>query len=106
MSPFAREDLHDGPLPVQSDPADPQPSGRGPAVQGLVRRGAAAPPPMPWGRGLLPRFAPPPRADGVGTDADFAELWSALSGQRAPQSLFAVHRLEECGDEAVRRLRA
>ncbi len=61
---------------------------------------------MPWGRGLLPRFAPPPRADGVGTDADFAELWSALSGQRAPQSLFAVHRLEECGDEAVRRLRA
>jgi hypothetical protein len=40
------------------------------------------------------------------SDAAFNELWSAISGERAPRSLFAVSRLAAGGDEAVKRLRS
>jgi hypothetical protein len=40
------------------------------------------------------------------TDADFAELWACVSGERAPRALFAADRLAAGGDDAVRRLRA
>jgi RNA polymerase sigma factor (sigma-70 family) len=39
------------------------------------------------------------------SDADFARLWSALGGERAPRSLFVVQRLAAGGDDTVRRLR-
>jgi RNA polymerase sigma factor (sigma-70 family) len=39
------------------------------------------------------------------SEAAFAALWSYLSGERAPRSLFAIDRLAAGGDEAVRRLR-
>jgi RNA polymerase sigma factor (sigma-70 family) len=39
------------------------------------------------------------------SDAAFAELWSYLSGERAPRSLFAIPRLAAGGEETVRRLR-
>lgn len=39
------------------------------------------------------------------SDAAFAELWSYLSGERAPRSLFAIHRLALGGDAVVDRLR-
>jgi hypothetical protein len=39
------------------------------------------------------------------SDATFAELWSYLSGERAPRSLFAINRLAGGGDATVRRLR-
>jgi hypothetical protein len=39
------------------------------------------------------------------SDAAFAVLWSYLSGERAPRSLFAIDRLAAGGDATVRRLR-
>jgi RNA polymerase sigma factor (sigma-70 family) len=39
------------------------------------------------------------------SDAEFVELGSYLSGERASRSLFAIQRLAAGGDEAVRRLR-
>jgi hypothetical protein len=38
------------------------------------------------------------------SNAAFAELWSYLSGERAPRSLFAIYRLAASGEETVRRL--
>jgi RNA polymerase sigma factor (sigma-70 family) len=46
-----------------------------------------------------------PRAGVSLSDAAFAELWSYLSGERAPRSLFAIDRLAAGGDATVRRLR-
>ncbi|HEV3447697.1 MAG TPA: LamG-like jellyroll fold domain-containing protein [Gemmataceae bacterium] len=74
--------------------------------------------PMLFGRALdegeikaILRAAQPDKVPGAGrkplplSDAAFAELWSYLSGERAPRVLFAVQRLAASGDDAVRRLR-
>ena len=39
------------------------------------------------------------------SDEEFAKLQTYLSGEQARRSLFAVHRLAQSGDDAVRRLR-
>jgi hypothetical protein len=40
------------------------------------------------------------------SDAEFDALWSCLSGERAPRSLFVIPRLAAHGDETVGRLRS
>jgi RNA polymerase sigma factor (sigma-70 family) len=47
----------------------------------------------------------PAQAGAALSDAAFSELWSYLTGEKAPRSLFAIDRLAAGGDAAVRRLR-
>ncbi len=87
---------------------DPYPDYYGP-YQGQIDE------PMVFGRALTAdevkavlRASRPEKGEDRGaalSEAAFGELWKYLAGERAPRSLFAVHRLAAGGDGVVTRLR-